>query len=71
MTGPDWCLMFIQELVFQVWRLSAERPRVGEIGHLGRRWVPPFCLWALAQGRWANHILPLILGHPRPGPATP
>lgn len=67
----DWAslvsLMFIRELVFQVWPLSAERPRLGEIGRLGRRWLP--C--SLAQGRWANHILPLILGHPRPGPAAP
>lgn len=35
-TGPIWCLMFIQELVFQVWWLSAERPSLGKVGPLGR-----------------------------------
>lgn len=34
-------LMFIQELVFQVCRLSAERPRLGEVGPLGRGVVAP------------------------------
>ena len=39
--------MLIQELVFQVWLLSAERPSLGEVGPLGGSWLPLFsmCTW--------------------------
>lgn len=52
-------LMFIQELVFQVCRLSAERPRLGEVGPLGRGVVAPLppgspCLPAGGAALWAG-----------------
>lgn len=44
--------MLIQELVFQVWLLSAERPSSGEGGPLGGSWLPLFstCTWLPAGG---------------------
>lgn len=47
-----WCFMLIQELVFQAWLLSAERPSSGEAGPLGGSWLPLFslCTWLPAGG---------------------